>query len=163
MNPSGVLPKDLVFFVYFQKIKYFWCFPSVPIEDHHLIEWGGIEKFQLERTYKDHLVQLLDHFRADQKLNQLIKAIVQMPLKIGGLKYLNIWRLSKNPEVANPFFSILPIRTSLFSQGNLSHSSFSCEELRREGKSVRPRNIILLKYFSFVQNDRTMVWPRGEK
>lgn len=90
---------------------------SVPIEDHHLIEWDGIEKFQLGTTNRDHLVQLLDHSRADQKLNHPIKGIVQMPLKIADIKYLNIWRLSKSPEVANLFFSILPIRTSLFFTG----------------------------------------------
>lgn len=37
--------------------------------------------FQLEETYKNHLVQLPDHFRADQKLKEIIKAVVQMLLK----------------------------------------------------------------------------------
>jgi len=33
----------------------------------------------VEETYNNHLVQLPDHFRADQKLKQF-KDIVQMPL-----------------------------------------------------------------------------------
>ena len=37
--------------------------------------------FQLEGTYKDHQVQLPDHFRADQKLKYVVKGIVQMSLK----------------------------------------------------------------------------------
>lgn len=36
---------------------------------------------QLEGTYKDHLVQLPDQFRADQELNHIVKRIVQIPLK----------------------------------------------------------------------------------
>jgi len=36
---------------------------------------------QLEGTYSDHLVQLPDQFRADQKLKHVIKGIVQMLLK----------------------------------------------------------------------------------
>jgi len=36
---------------------------------------------QLEGTYYDHLVQLPDHFRADQKLKHVFKGVVQMPLK----------------------------------------------------------------------------------
>jgi len=40
------------------------------------------EYLQLERTYnKDHLVQLPDHFSADQKVQHIIKGIVKMPLK----------------------------------------------------------------------------------
>ena len=37
--------------------------------------------FQLEGTYNDHLVQLPDQFRADQKLKYIIKGMVQMSLK----------------------------------------------------------------------------------
>ena len=37
--------------------------------------------FQLKGTYNNHLVQLPDHFRADQKLKHIVKGIVQMPLK----------------------------------------------------------------------------------
>ena len=36
--------------------------------------------FELEGTYNDHLVQLPDQFRADQKLKH-VKGILQMPLK----------------------------------------------------------------------------------
>jgi len=35
----------------------------------------------LEGTYNDHLVELPDHFRADQKLKHVIKGIGQMLLK----------------------------------------------------------------------------------
>jgi len=35
----------------------------------------------LEGTYNDHLVQLPDHFRAYRKFEQIMKGIVQMPLK----------------------------------------------------------------------------------
>jgi len=42
------------------------------------MEWNRL--FQLEGTYNDHLVQLPDQFRADQKLKRVIKGIVQMPL-----------------------------------------------------------------------------------
>ena len=35
----------------------------------------------LEGTFKDHLVQLLDHFRANQKLMHIRKEIIQMPLE----------------------------------------------------------------------------------
>jgi len=35
----------------------------------------------LEGSYKYRLVQLPDHFRADQKLKPVIKGIVQMPLE----------------------------------------------------------------------------------
>jgi len=35
----------------------------------------------LEGTYNNHLVQLPDHFRADQKFKHVVKGIVQMPLK----------------------------------------------------------------------------------
>lgn len=34
---------------------------------------------QLERTYKEHQVQLLDHCRVNQKLKRIIKGIIQMP------------------------------------------------------------------------------------
>jgi len=37
--------------------------------------------FQLEGTYNNHLVQLPDHFRADKKLEHVIKGIVQIPFK----------------------------------------------------------------------------------
>jgi len=36
---------------------------------------------ELEGTYNDYLVQLPDHFRADQKLKYVIKGIVQMLLE----------------------------------------------------------------------------------
>lgn len=36
--------------------------------------------FQLEGTYNNHLIQLSEPFRADQKLKLILKAIVQMPL-----------------------------------------------------------------------------------
>lgn len=35
--------------------------------------------FPLEGTSNNHLMQLCDHFRADQKLKQITKSIVQMP------------------------------------------------------------------------------------
>jgi len=41
------------------------------------------QKFQLEGTYNNHLVQPPDHSRADQKLKHVIKGIVQMPLEHG--------------------------------------------------------------------------------
>jgi len=44
------------------------------------IEENRTKYFQLEGTYNDCLVQLLDNFRADQKLRHT-KGIVQMPLK----------------------------------------------------------------------------------
>ena len=37
--------------------------------------------FQLEGTYNDHVVQLSDQFRVNQKLKHGIQVIVQMPLK----------------------------------------------------------------------------------
>lgn len=37
--------------------------------------------FQLEETYSNHLVQQPDDFRVDQKLKQITKGIVQMPLR----------------------------------------------------------------------------------
>lgn len=45
------------------------------------ILWNRIGYFQLKGTCNDHLIQLADRFRADQKLKQIIKNIVQMPLK----------------------------------------------------------------------------------
>lgn len=36
---------------------------------------------QLGKTSNDHLVQLLDHYKADQKLKRDVKDIVQMPVK----------------------------------------------------------------------------------
>jgi len=35
----------------------------------------------MERTFNDHLVQLPDQFRADQKLKYVVKGIVQTSLK----------------------------------------------------------------------------------
>lgn len=46
---------------------------------YFIVSW--IEYFQLELTYSDHPVQLLDQFRADQKLQHVIKGIFQMLLK----------------------------------------------------------------------------------
>ena len=43
------------------------------------MEWNGI--VQLKGTYSDHLMELPDHFRADQKLKQGIKGVVQRSLK----------------------------------------------------------------------------------
>ena len=45
------------------------------------MEWNGIERrlFQLEETYKNHLVQLPDQFRPDQKSKHVVKGVVQMP------------------------------------------------------------------------------------
>lgn len=43
------------------------------------IEYNRI--FQLEETYSNHLVQQPDDFRVDQKLKQITKGIVQMPLR----------------------------------------------------------------------------------
>lgn len=40
----------------------------------------GIEQFQLEGTYNDHLVELPDHSMTDQKLKHTMRGIVQMPL-----------------------------------------------------------------------------------
>jgi len=42
------------------------------------IKWNRL--FELKGTYNDHLVQLPDQFRADQKLKH-VKGILQMPLK----------------------------------------------------------------------------------
>ena len=44
------------------------------------MEWNGMEYFWSERSYNDHLVQLPDHFTADQKLKLVTKGIVQMRL-----------------------------------------------------------------------------------
>ena len=46
----------------------------------------------MEGTYKDHLVQLPDQFRADQKLKHAIKGVVQMSFKHSqawGIVYLD--------------------------------------------------------------------------
>lgn len=45
--------------------------------DHN--EIGSI--IQLERTLKDHEVQLLDHFRTNQKLKHVVEGIAQTPLE----------------------------------------------------------------------------------
>ena len=42
---------------------------------------GKGKGISLEGTYNNHLVQLPDHFRADQKIKHVIKGIVKMPLK----------------------------------------------------------------------------------
>ena len=47
-------------------------------------EWNAMPchaMLQLDGTYNDHLLQLPDQFRADQKLKHVTKGIVQMPLK----------------------------------------------------------------------------------
>jgi len=55
--------------------------PKLSSVEVQLLEYNRMEYFQLEETYDDHLVQLPDHFRADQKLKHVIKGVVQMPLK----------------------------------------------------------------------------------
>ena len=47
----------------------------------HLEKTEQNRLFQLEGTYSDHLVQLPDQFRADQRLRHVIKGLAQMPLK----------------------------------------------------------------------------------
>lgn len=42
------------------------------------LEWN--RKFQLEETFKDHPVQMPNHFRANQKLQHIQEGIVHMPL-----------------------------------------------------------------------------------
>jgi len=43
------------------------------------MEWNGT--VLLEGTYNDHLAQLPDYFRTEQKLKYVTKGIVQTPLK----------------------------------------------------------------------------------
>jgi len=50
---------------------------------------------QLEGTHSDHLVQLPDHFRADEKSKHVIEGIVQMRLKCGQAWVID--RLSRKP------------------------------------------------------------------
>lgn len=45
------------------------------------ITWNKKGAFQLERAWKDHLVQLIDQSKADQKLRHVVKSIAQIPLK----------------------------------------------------------------------------------
>ena len=40
-----------------------------------------IRKVQLKETYKDHLVQLPEHFRGNQKLKHINESITEMPLE----------------------------------------------------------------------------------
>jgi len=74
----------------------------------------------LKGTYNDHLVQLPEQFRADQKLKHIIKGIVQMPLK-----HRQLWgidRLSKQPD---PVFDTLSVnKCFLKSNLNLPWRSF---------------------------------------
>lgn len=54
------------------------------------IEWNRI--FYLERTYNDHLVQLPNQFRADQKLKVVANGIFQKLLEhwqAGGISHLS--------------------------------------------------------------------------
>lgn len=63
-----------------------WNTPSTP---YHRMEWNRMEQnrtFQLQGTYNDHIVQLPDQVRADQKLKHSFKGIVQMPFK-----YWQVW------------------------------------------------------------------------
>lgn len=43
--------------------------------------WDRIELFQLEGTYKYHQIQLLEHFKVNQKLKHIKEGIFQMPLQ----------------------------------------------------------------------------------
>ena len=50
--------------------------------EYEITSWTEKNRIiQLEGTYNNHLVQLPDHFRADQKLKHIIKGTAQMPLK----------------------------------------------------------------------------------
>lgn len=40
-----------------------------------------MEYFQMDGAYSNNLVQLLDHFRADQNSQHIINGIIQMPIK----------------------------------------------------------------------------------
>lgn len=50
--------------------------------------------FHLKGTYNNHLAQLPDHFRAYHILKDVIKGLVQMPLKY--MKYLKSIRVRQN-------------------------------------------------------------------
>ena len=46
------------------------------------MKWNGIGVVQLEGTIKDHLVQLPDHFRANQKLRYAAEELFKSLLTI---------------------------------------------------------------------------------
>lgn len=47
------------------------------------MEKNGIECFQLQGPYSNHLAQLSHHFRADRQSKDVIKGVVQTPVKQG--------------------------------------------------------------------------------
>jgi len=63
------------------------------------LEQNRIERFQLGVTYNDHLVRLPDYFKADQKLKQVIKGIVQI-----SLEQLQAWAINHLSRKYIPVF-----------------------------------------------------------
>ena len=59
------------------------------------MKWNGIGVVQLEGTIKDHLVQLPDHFRANQKLKHAAEDFVQISLDHSQARDMN--NLSRKP------------------------------------------------------------------
>lgn len=76
--------------------------------------------FQLERTYKDQLIQLPDQLRPDQKFKHAMNGMVQMPLKHRQTQSIN--HISRKPV---PMFDhTLPKKSFLMSSLNLPQRSF---------------------------------------
>lgn len=120
------------------------------------LEENSIRMSQLQETYSDHWVQILDQSRADWRLQKVNKVIVQMPLE-----YWQVWGLDRLSRSLFQHSDTLLVKTCFFMPSlDLPWHSFELFQVSCLWIPGRRAQLFLLSFTSWG-SCRAMSMPLG--